>query len=229
MKISICMGTKNEEKAIATVIRSFRNALKGHDSEFVITDSSSDRTAEIASGLGAIVIKQKPQGYGIALREALMNATGEVIITTDCDGTYPPEAVPAMLKLIGEGYDMVSASRLKGKTRVKNMALLNEFGNRFFAFAVSLLYGCRCTDATTGMRVFRKEVISSIEWTENTGLSLELFFKPAVLGFKVIEMPIGYLPRAGGTKLNPWKGGVEMLVTLMRYKLRPIRKRAGYT
>lgn len=225
MKISICMGTKNEEKAIAEVIRSFRDALKGHDLEFVITDSSTDRTAEIAKGLGAVVISQKPQGYGIALRESLAHATGEVIVTTDCDGTYPPEAVPGMLKMIADGHDVVSASRLKGKGRVRNMALLNELGNRFFALAVSILYGCRCTDATTGMRVFRKEVISSIEWTENTGLSLELFFKPAVLGFKMAEIPIDYLPRAGDTKLNPLKGGLEMLSTVIKCRIRPIKKR----
>ncbi len=225
MKISVCMATKDEGKAIADVIQNFRKALKGYELEFVVTDGSTDNTAEIAEGLGAVVIRQKPRGYGIALRESLLHATGDVIVTTDCDGTYPPDAVPAMLKLIEEGYDVVSASRLKGKGRVRNMALLNEFGNRFFALAVSLLYGCRCTDATTGMRAFRKEVISSIEWTENTGLSLELFFKPAVLGFKVIEVPINYLPRSGHAKLNPWKGGLEMLATIIRYNLGPIRKK----
>ncbi|MEM3075752.1 MAG: glycosyltransferase family 2 protein, partial [Candidatus Bilamarchaeaceae archaeon] len=221
------MGTKNEEKAIGKVIAEFKNILKGYDVEFVITDSSEDRTPEIARSYGAKVIKQEPRGYGIALRESLLNATGDIIITTDCDDTYPADAVPKMLKLIDEGYDVVSASRLLGKNRVKAMPLFNEIGNRIFALLLSVLYGTKCTDATTGMRAFKREVIQNIEWTENTGLSLELFFKPAVLGYKVIELPIEYKERIGTVKLNPIKGGFEMLKTLLKYKIKPIKKKVS--
>jgi glycosyltransferase involved in cell wall biosynthesis len=224
MKISICMGTKNEEKAIAKVIKDFRKTLKDHKLEFVITDGSTDRTAEIAESMGAKVIKQKPQGYGIALKEALLNATGNVIFTTDCDDTYPVEAVPEMLGLIEQGYDVVSGSRLKGRKRVEAMKPLNEFGNRLFAKMVSVLYNCDCTDASTGMRAFRREVIQSIPWTENIGLSLELFFKPAALGYRITEIPIDYKYRVGDVKLNPWKGGVAMVKSILKYKVRPIRK-----
>ena len=173
MKISVCMGTLNEEKSIKKVIDEFRDALKGYKVEFVVVDGSTDRTPEIAEKLGAKVIRQKPQGYGVALREALKNATGDIIVTTDCDNTYPAKYVPEMIRLITEkGYDVVSASRLKGRGRVKAMKLLNELGNRIFALMVSVLYGFPCTDATTGMRAYRKEVIKCIEWTENIGLSL---------------------------------------------------------
>lgn len=224
-RISVCMATRNEEGAIASVIADFRRVLAGYGLEFVIVDGSTDRTPEIAARLGARVIKQKPQGYGMALREALLNASGDVIITSDCDGTYPVEAVPGMVELIGKGYDVVSASRLKGRGRVKGMPLFNEMGNRMFAAMVSLLYGFPCSDITTGMRAFRNEVINSIEWTENTGLSLELLFKPAVLGYKVTEIPIDYRFRIGNVKLNPWKGGLAMLKTIIKYRLIPIKRK----
>ena len=224
-KVSICMGTLNEEKAIERVITDFKRVLKDYTLEFVITDSSTDRTPEIARKLGARVIKQKPQGYGIALKEALLNATGDIIITTDCDNTYPTEASLEMIKLIQNRYDVVSGSRLKGKKRVKAMKWLNEFGNRLFAKMVSILYHCDCTDASTGMRAYRKKVIQNIIWTENIGLSLELFFKPAALGYKVTEIPIDYMYRVGDVKLNPWKGGLAMIKSIIKYKLVPIKTR----
>jgi len=225
-RISVCMGTKNEEKAIEKVMKDFVRVL-GDDTEFVITDSSTDRTAEIARGLGAKVIKQPPQGYGIALRTSLLAATGDIIITTDCDDTYPVEAVPGMIRLIDESYDVVSASRLLGKRRVPAMPFFNEFGNRTFAIMTGLLYGFRCTDATTGMRAYKRRVIQGIEWTENTGLSLELMFKPAAMGYKVTEIPIEYRERIGAVKLNPIKGGIEMLKSVLKFKIRPIRKRSA--
>lgn len=226
-KISICMGTKNEEKAIKKVIGDFCKILKDYDVEFVITDSSTDRTAEIAKTLGAKILLQPPRGYGIALKNSLINADGDIILTTDCDDTYPVEVVPEMIDLINKGYDVVSASRLLGKKRTKAMPLFNELGNRFFALLVSVLYGFRCSDATTGMRAYRKEVIQSIEWTENTGLSLELLFKPAAVGYKIVEVPIDYRERIGTVKLNPIKGGLEMLESVLKYKIRPI-KRTSY-
>ena len=222
MKISVCMGTRNEEAAIGKVISDIRKHL-GPETEIVITDGSSDRTAEIAEELGAKVIRQEPQGYGIALKEALLNASGDIILTTDCDDTYPMEKAPEMVALLQKGYAVVSGSRLKGKGRVEAMSPLNEYGNRMFAALTSLLYGFECTDASTGFRAYRREVIQGIEWTENTGLSLELLFKPAALKYRVTELPIEYRDRRGETKLSPWKGGAQMLKSILKYKIVPIR------
>lgn len=218
------MGTKNEEKAIAKVINDIRNVLKEFDVEFVITDSSTDKTPEIARRLGAKVLLQPPMGYGVALKNSLINATGDIIITIDCDDTYPADKIPELISYINKGYDVVSASRLLGRSRVNSMPFFNELGNRMFALLLSVLYGVKCTDATTGMRAFKREVIQNIEWTENTGLSLELFFKPAVLGYKITEIPIEYKDRIGEVKLNPIKGGFEMLKSLIKYKLVKIKK-----
>lgn len=222
-RISVCMATKDEENAVGKIIEDFKKVL-GRGIEVVITDSSEDSTPKIAKKLGAKVISQPPMGYGKALREALLSANGDIIVTTDCDGTYPVEAAPKMIELIREGYDEVSASRFFGKGRIKTMPLLNEVGNRVFAFLLSIFYKTGCTDATTGMRAFRREVIQNIEWTENIGLSLELFFKPAVLGYKIIEIPIDYRDRIGKVKLNPIKGGWEMIKTLIRYRIKPIQR-----
>lgn len=217
------MGTKNEEKAIAKVIGDIRRAWKG--AEIVVVDGSTDRTPEIAERLGARVIRQKPQGYGVALRTAILAARGDVIITMDCDDTYPAEAIPDFIEAIKNGCDVVSGSRFLGKGRIANMSPLNQFGNRMFALLTSLLYGISVTDVTTGMRAFRREVIHSFDWTENVGLSLELLFKPAAAGYKIKEIPIDYKPRVGEVKLNPLTGGLGMLKSILKYRISGVRSK----
>lgn len=223
MRVSVCMGTKNEEKAVEGVIRAIQKAVEG--AEIVIVDSSTDRTPVLAEKLGARVIRQKPMGYGIALKAAVLAAKGDVIITTDCDGTYPMEKIPGMLALIDKGCDVVSASRFLGKGDIKTMPKFNQFGNRMFAHATNLLYGTSITDITTGMRAFRREVIHSFDWTENVGLSLELLFKPARAGYKIAEVPIEYRERIGQVKLNPITGGIGMVKTLLKYRVVGLKRK----
>lgn len=215
-KVSLVMASRNEEKAIEKVIRDIKNVTNSQ-AEIVVVDGSEDRTPEIASMLGARVIRQEPKGYGVAVKLALTSATRDIIITTDCDDTYPMEQIPTFIKLINEGYDVVSGSRLS-KT-IKTMPLFNRFGNWFFAFVTSIFYGIKVTDVTTGMRAYRREVIHSINWTENVGLSAELLFRPALKKYKIIEVPIDYRERLGETKLNPITGGMGIFKSILKYAI----------
>lgn len=217
VKISVCMCTKNEQESIGAVIGGIRRVL-GEEAEIVITDSSKDETPKIAKDMGAVVLTQPPTGYGKALANSLRNARGDLIATTDCDGTYPMDQLPVLIKMANE-YDVVSGSRLLGKKRVASMPFFNEFGNRAFAAICNLLFGSKFTDVTTGMRVFKSEVIRSIDWKENIGLSIELLVKPHLAGFKVAEIPIQYHERIGNTKLDPIHGGTEMLKSIIRMKM----------
>jgi glycosyltransferase involved in cell wall biosynthesis len=212
--VSVVMGSRNEEKAIAKVIKGIQLAAKGQ-AEVIVVDGSTDKTPDIAEALGAKVVRQKPQGYGVAMKAALMSASRNIIITVDCDDTYPIEQIPEFVQLIHEGYDVVSGSRIARDT--KNMRPLNKVGNRLFADITSFLYGISVSDVTTGMRAYRKEVIHSIDWTENVGLSAELLFRPALRGFKIIEIPIDYRPRIGETKLNPLMGGLGIFKSIIKY------------
>lgn len=218
-KLSVVMASRNEEKAIKKVISDIKKITQSK-AEIVVVDGSTDRTPEIAEKLGAKVIRQKPQGYGIAVKAALLAATRDVIITVDCDATYPAERIPEMVSLIDGGYDVVSGARIASK---ESMPWLNIFGNKFFALLTSALYGIKVSDVTTGMRAYRREVIQNIEWTENVGLSAELLFKPTVCGYKVKEIPIEYYPRIGDTKLNPFTGGLGIFKSILKYRFAKVK------
>jgi glycosyltransferase involved in cell wall biosynthesis len=211
--VSVVMGTYNEEAAIGTVLSDIDRVTDGR-TEVICVDGSDDETPEIAREHGATVVEQEPQGYGVAVREALLTASRDVIVTTDCDDTYPMEALPRFLELVNEGYDVVSGDRLYHGA--ETMPAFNRLGNHAFALLASALMGERVHDTTTGMRAYRRDVIRENRFTQNTGLSAELLIRPMMRGYDIREEPIQYAERLGETKLDPIQGGWEIGASIVK-------------
>ena len=211
--LAVVMGTYNEEAAVGTVLSDVHDVTDGR-AEVVCVDSSDDRTPEIARERGATVIEQPPRGYGRAVREAVLTPDRPVVVTTDCDDTYPMEKLPEFLALINEGYDVVSGDRLYHGADA--MPGFNRFGNAAFAAVASVLAGERVHDTTTGMRAYRRELLHEVAWTENTGLSAELLLRPLIRGYRIREEPIPYRERAGETKLDPLGGGAAIAKSIVK-------------
>jgi glycosyltransferase involved in cell wall biosynthesis len=200
--LTVAMITRNEEKAIAKVIGDIRRAVP--DAEVLVVDSSSDRTAEVAEAMGARVIRQlPPRGYGPAMDAALRSAAGRVVVTLDCDDTYPAEEVPALARLVLEGgYDIVDGSRLRCKPAA--MPWLNYLANFGFALAASLLFCRRVTDLHSGMRAYRKELIDALTYEVNgAALPVELLLRPIKMGKRLKVVFIEYRERIGQTTMRP--------------------------
>jgi glycosyltransferase involved in cell wall biosynthesis len=211
--VSVVMGTYNEAEAIGTVIDDVDDVTDGR-ANVVCVDSSDDETPEIARERGARVVSQPPQGYGVAVREAILTPDRPIVVTTDCDDTYPMEQLPEFLAAINDGYDVVSGDRLYHGADA--MPDLNRRGNQAFALLASALMGRRVHDTTTGMRAYRRDVVEDIEWTENTGLSAELLIRPLMRGCDVKEVPIDYRERKGETKLDPLSGGAAIAKSIVK-------------
>ncbi len=211
--LSVVMGTYNEAESIGIVLEDI-NRVTGGRAEVICVDGSSDRTPDIARDHGARVIEQPPQGYGVAVRKAVLSADRPVVVTTDCDDTYPMEALPEFLSLINDGYDVVSGDRLYHGA--DEMPSFNRFGNLVFAGLASALMSHRVHDTTTGMRAYRRELLQQIKWTENTGLSAELLIRPLMRGYDVREIPINYRERRGETKLDPIQGGLAIAKSIVK-------------
>jgi glycosyltransferase involved in cell wall biosynthesis len=205
--VAVVMGTYDEEAAVGRVLDDVARVTDGR-AETVCVDSSSDRTPEIAREKGARVIEQEPRGYGVAVREAVLTPDRPVVVTTDCDDTYPMERLPDFLDLVNAGADVVSGDRIS--RGASTMPAFNRFGNRAFAALASVLTGRRLHDVTTGMRAYRRDLLHEIEWTENTGLSAELLLRPVMRGYDVVETAIDYDERVGETTLDPLAGGAAI-------------------
>jgi glycosyltransferase involved in cell wall biosynthesis len=206
MKLTVSMITMNEEGAVAKVVRDIRSVAP--DAEILLVDSSKDRTAEIAQELGCRVIKQfPPQGYGPAMDRAVREASGDVVITLDCDDTYPVDAIPKLMKLIEEGYDLVNTTRVWKWP--KAMPFANFLANRFFALGARVLHGLKTTDVHSGMRAYRKSMIDQVQWTaKGAALPVDMYVIPFRRGFRTAEIPIDYRDRIGQTTLHRWSSTV---------------------
>jgi glycosyltransferase involved in cell wall biosynthesis len=200
--LTVAMITRNEEKAIGKVIGDIRRAVP--EAEILVVDSSSDRTAAVAEELGARVVKQfPPRGYGPAMDTALRSAGGKVVVTLDCDDTYPAEQIPALARtVLEEGYDIVDGSRLARKPAA--MPWLNYFANFGFALFASVLFLRRVTDLHSGMRAYRKELIDEMKYrSTGAALPVELLLRPVKLGKRLKVVFIDYKERIGQTTMRP--------------------------
>ena len=200
MKVTVSMITMNEEAAVAKVVAGIRGVVP--DAEILLVDSSRDRTPEIATSLGCRVIRQfPPQGYGPAMNRAVREAEGDVVVTLDCDDTYPVEEIPRLVGLIQQGYDLVNTTRVH--RRPKAMPFANFLANRAFALVARLLHGIRTTDLHSGMRAYRKTMIDEVRWSEQgPALPVDMLLIPYRRGFRIIDVPIGYRERIGVTTLR---------------------------
>ena len=208
------MITMNEEGAVAKVIDDILRVVP--EAEILLVDSSRDRTAEIAESLGCRVIRQfPPQGYGPAMDRAVRDASGDVVVTLDCDDTYPVEEIPRLLSLIEEGFDLVNTTRVWRRPRA--MPFANFLANRFFAVAARLLHGIRTTDVHSGMRAYRKSMIDNVDWNaRGPALPVDMLVIPYRRGYRVTEVKIDYRERIGQTTLHRWASTVWTFRRLWR-------------
>ena len=200
--ITVSMISMNEEKAVGQVIEDIRRHAP--EAEILLVDSSKDRTPEIAESMGARVIRQfPPKGYGPAMEMALRSANGEVVVTMDCDGTYPAERIPELAGYVLEdGYDLVDASRLKEKPAT--MPWVNYLANWGFAWLASVVFLRRITDLHSGMRAYKKELIDNLDMQANgSALPVELLLKPLAQGRRLKTVFIDYDERIGASTLDP--------------------------
>ena len=200
--LTVAMITRNEEKAIVKVITDIKLAVP--DAEILVVDSSTDHTAEIAESLGARVIRQfPPRGYGPAMDTALRSASGQVVVTLDCDDTYPADRIPELARLVLEdGYDMVDGSRLRKKPEA--MPWINYIANYGFALVASVLFRNRLTDLHSGMRAYRKTLIDELKYeAKGAALPVELLLRPLKMGKKLKVVYIDYRERVGTSTMRP--------------------------
>jgi len=165
------------------------------------------------------VISQPPRGHGIALRAAILAASGDYVITTDCDNTYPMEMIPRFVELLSDqGFDLVSGNRLGTPEVRRAMPPANLWANRAFALVVRVLYRIVTHDVTTGMFGFRREAAHALDWETNYSFPAEIIIRSHLAGLRYQEVPISYRLRVGEVTLNKWRSGKAYLRCFLKYR-----------
>jgi glycosyltransferase involved in cell wall biosynthesis len=217
--LSVVMITMNEEQAVARVIGEIRAVAPA--AEILLVDSSKDRTAEIAESLGARVIKQfPPKGYGPAMDLVLRSAQGEVVITLDCDGSYPTAMIPELARLVLEdGWDLVDGARVDLRGKPPAMPLVNYLANIGFGLAASVMFFRWLPDLHSGMRAYRSGLIRDLKYDpKGAALPVELLTRSVKQGARVKVVAITYHERIGTSTMRPLQSAWWTFKRLLRVR-----------
>lgn len=221
MKLSVIIPAYNEIDTIEEVLRRVREV--DIDKEIIVTDDcSTDGTREFLRTQPDIILVESDcnRGKGASIRTAIERASGEIVLIQDADLEYDPKDYPALIQPIVDGdADMVYGSRfMRGRPR---MRLANYIANRVFAGLASALYRTRVTDEATCYKVFRTDVLKSIELRCNRfEFCPEVTARLLKRGYRYAEVPVWYEARtyAQGKKIT-WKDGIECIWALIKYRL----------
>ncbi len=220
--VSVVMPCLNEEEAIATCIEKIQNTFDraGIDGEIVVCDNgSTDRTVEIAEGMGVRVVHQPLRGYGNAYIMGFSRARGQYLIMGDADDTYDFTLIPNFLECLqNKGYDFVTGSRYLGGGHA-TIPLLHRFlGNPALTALLNFLFGTRYTDVYCGFRGFTREAYDQIQpVSPGMEFNLELAINAGLAKLKITEIPIQLRPRIGESKLRTLQDGWRSLRMMMLY------------
>lgn len=223
--LSIVMPSMNEEETIRICIDKAHSIFKkyGLEGEIIIADNSSDRTAEIASSMGAKVIGPI-KGYGNAYLKGLAEAKGDYIAIADADNTYDLLELDKFFDpLIAGEADFIMGSRLKGDIKKGAMPWLHQYiGNPFLTAMLNFLFKTKISDAHCGMRAFTKEALEKMNLkTHGMELASEMVIEAAKCGLRIKEVPITYYSRKAPSKLRSFQDGWRHVRFMMLYRPLP--------
>jgi dolichol-phosphate hexosyltransferase len=205
LKLSVVIPCYNEEDGVRKVIERIPPIV---DEIVVVDNNCTDRTAEVATSLGARVVVAKTPGYGAAYKVGLAAATGDVIITMDGDGTYPPEDIARLVdELVAKRWDFLSASRFP-LVDPSAMNFTNRVGNAVLTLVSFVLFFVPIKDSQSGMWVFRRAVLGKLQLrSDGMPFSQEIKLEAILRGARFGEGHIPYGARIGEVKLQKWRDG----------------------
>jgi dolichol-phosphate hexosyltransferase len=219
-RITAVIPCLNEEEGIQKVLASLPSFV---DEVIVVDNNSTDRTAEIARAMGAIVIREINRGYGRAYKKGFAAATGDIVVTLDGDHSYPVDALSYLLEaFLHCKVGFLSASRFPTLNQ-DAMSLKHRIGNRILSLTMSILYLRWVNDSQSGMWVFRRNVLDKMKLSSDGMAFSEEIKAEAIrnrhIGFR--EIFINYSQRVGEIKLQPWRDGMRNIMFLVRKRIFP--------
>jgi glycosyltransferase involved in cell wall biosynthesis len=227
IQLSVVMPCLNESATVGTCVKKALETMRRHGirGEIVVADNgSTDGSQQIASAQGARVVNVETRGYGSALRAGISAARGQLILMGDADDSYDFTQLPAFLRKLEEGYDLVMGNRFQGEILAGAMPPLHRYlGNPVLTGVGRLFFKSPLGDFHCGLRAFRKDAIERLQLrTLGMEFASEMIVKAARFGLRVTEIPTTLSPdgRNRAPHLRTWHDGWRHLRFLLLYSPR---------
>ncbi|MEJ7608072.1 MAG: glycosyltransferase family 2 protein [Bryobacteraceae bacterium] len=227
MKTALIIPALNEEPVIGQMLQRIPPTL--FDQIIVADNGSTDRTGEIASSLGATVVRREQRGYGIACLAAIaqLNPVIDTIVFMQADLSEVPEECLRLLTPIQDGCaDLVIGSRTLGTAEPGALLPHQDFGNRLACTLMRLLFRHTYTDLGP-FRAIRRAALECLAMQETSyGWTVEMQVRALQQELRVMEVPVTYKRRAAGVNKvsGNWKAslqaGVRIIGTILRLYVR---------
>jgi glycosyltransferase involved in cell wall biosynthesis len=160
-------------------------------------------------------------GKGVAIRQGLPDAKGEVIVLIDGDGQDDPGEIPQLLEALRPGVDLVVGSRFIGHFEPGAITPVNHWGNRFLTSVINVLFGAQLTDTQAGFKAFRAETLRRVNLSAHRfDIEVDLLLGVLGAGGRVVEVPVRRGPREHGeSRLNSLRDGTRILRRIVARRL----------
>jgi glycosyltransferase involved in cell wall biosynthesis len=233
VKLSVLVPVYNEERTLEEIVRRICAVPIAKEIIFV-DDGSKDRSREILARLEEenrraqdgsnqvrVFFQAQNEGKGAALKVALGQVTGDVVIIQDADLEYDPKDYPSLLEPIRSGVaDVVYGTRFAGGGAHRVLFFWHSMGNRMLTLLSNMLTNLNLSDMEVGYKVFRAEVLRGIELkSKRFGFEPEITMKLAKKRCRFYEVPISYHGRTyeEGKKIT-WKDGLAALYYMILFR-----------
>jgi glycosyltransferase involved in cell wall biosynthesis len=220
-KITVIVPTRNEAANLLPVLA----AVHPFADELLVVDGhSTDGTRDIAAACGARVILDDGRGKGAAIRRGIQEATGDILVFVDADGSHDPADVPALVEpIITGGADHVSGSRMLGGSDELHATIqqfVRLFGSQVITLTINYTLGVRLTDCQNGFRAIRRDVAAALDLCEDiTTIEQEMIIKSVRSGYRMVEVATHEYVRANGESnfrvQDVWLRYLRSLVTYL--------------
>ena len=227
LRISVVVPVYNEKDTLLEIIRRIR-AVPIPKQIILVDDGSTDGTRDLLATLDRgndvrVVLHQRNQGKGAAVRTGFAQATGDIVLIQDADLEYDPGQYHRLIQPIVEGVaDVVYGSRFLAGGRHRVLYYWHSVGNHVLTTISNMVTDLNLTDMEACYKAFRREIIQSIRLEEDRfGFEPEVTIKIAHRpGIRIYEMPISYHGRRydQGKKIGA-KDGFRALYCLAKYGL----------
>lgn len=217
-KIAVIIPCYNEALTIGKVVEDFRRELP-EASVYVYDNNSTDGTAEIANGSGAIVRNEPRQGKGNVCRQMFRDIDADCYLMVDGDDTYPAESARALCEPILAGKaDMVVGDRLSNGTYAQqNDRAFHGFRNDLVRTMIKWIYGYGFEDVMTGYRAMSRPFVKTFPvLSEGFQIETELSIHAVDRRWRIVDVPVEYRDRPEGSvsKLNTVSDGLKVLAMI---------------